>query len=256
MTYKEFQAGLIALGFDLGPAGADGVPGRMSQAATIAFKVAHGLTATPTIGPQTLAAMLAALKAAGNTRVETDPRITAPTTPPPPIWYVEAERNLGVREVVGRGSNPVIMGWAKRLGARVLGMNYTDDDEAWCGLFVANCVAVTLPAEPIPSIAVRAASWDRFGVSMPGPARRPLLGALARFQRPGGGHIAFIDGVSVDGRLYRVLGGNQGNRVSRIMIEAHRLAPDGLRWPATVKPGTLLAPIVDSAGAPLSRNEA
>lgn len=241
MTLQEFQRGLIALGFDLGRAGADGIPGRMTQAATIKFKTMVGLSATPLIGPLTVQKMREELARRGR---ETPPS----SDPPPPVWMVEAARYLGVREVSGPRSNPTILAWARNLGARALGISYTDDDVPWCGLFVAQCIAATLPKEPLPSIVVRASSWDRFGApSLLG------LGAVLRFQRPGGGHVGFYAGETRDGRLLRVLGGNQSNRVSYAMLERSRLV--ATRWPATG--GTVRPRVyVDAKGAPVSRNEA
>lgn len=245
MTYQEFQRGLIALGYNLGPAGADGVPGRMSQAATIAFKVKHGLSATVTIGPQTIAVMNRELATIGRPA----PSGSKPYQTPPPVWVVEAGRHLGVKEVVGRGSNPTIMGWAKRLGARVLGMNYTDDDTPWCGLFIAYVIAVCLPGEPLPAIVVRASAWDKFG-----RATAPVFGCIVRYQRPGGGHVGILIGRSADGRLHRVRGGNQSNRVSDTWIEAERAV--AYRWPSSVNSKGEPVPVLDASGAPVSRNEA
>lgn len=242
MTLQEFQRGLIALGYDLGRGGADGIPGRLTQAATSAFKARRGLSATPLIGPRTIEEMRQALTERGRPAPETT------VGPPPPVWMIEAARYLNVAEVRGRGSNPVIMGWARRLGARVLGIDYSDDDIPWCGLFVAQCIAATLPKEPLPGIAVRASSWDRFGV-----ASTLGEGAILRFQRPGGGHVGFYAGETADGRLLRVLGGNQSNRVSYVMLERSRLV--ATRWPAT---GGARRPrlIVDARGLVISRNEA
>ena len=46
--------------------------------------------------------------------------------------------NLGVQEVVGKGSNKTIMAWRDELnqaGVKISG--YSDDDIAWCGLSAA-----------------------------------------------------------------------------------------------------------------------
>lgn len=56
-----YQAQLIALGYDLGSAGADGVLGRKTKAAIRAFQKAHGLTADGIVGPNTLDALKAVL---------------------------------------------------------------------------------------------------------------------------------------------------------------------------------------------------
>ena len=252
MTYQEAQRILISLGYDLGRGGPsgkgdDGIPGRLSQAAIVAFKRARGLNPTPTIGPQTVAA-LEAEKAK-----RTGAAIPAvPSTGLDPVWIIEARRYLGIAEVVGRGSNATILGWAKRLGTKVLGMTYADDDTPWCGLFVAAVIAATLPGEVLPAIVVRASSWDKFGRKLNAPA----FGAIARFQRPGGGHVGFVVGRSADGKLLRILGGNQSNRVSETWIEADRLVAGGMRWPSSINSTPEPAPILNAKGAPVSRNEA
>lgn len=252
MTYQEFQRGLIALGYDLGRGGPsgkgdDGIPGRLSQQATVAFKRGRGLSPTPTVGPLTVAAMQAEMAK----RLGRDAP-AAPAQGLDPVWIIEARRFLGIVEVAGPRSHPTILGWAKRLGPRVLGMNYTGDDIPWCGLFVAAVIAATLPAEPLPAIVVRASAWDRYGRKLNAPA----YGAVARFERPGGGHVGFVVGQSADGKLLRILGGNQTNRVSETWIEARRLAPGGMRWPGSVNSTPRPAPILNAKGAAVSRNEA
>lgn len=249
MTYQDAQRILILLGYDLGRGGPsgkgdDGVPGRLSQQAIVAFKKQRGLNPTPTIGPQTVAALEA----------ERAKRIGAaiPAVPPvglAPVWVIEARRYLGLAEVSGKGSNPAILGWAKRLGTKVLGMTYADDDVPWCGLFVAAVVASTLPGEVLPNVVVRASSWDCFGRKLAAPA----LGAIARFQRPGGGHVGIVTGVSADGKLLRILGGNQSNRVTETWIEVSRLV--ALRWPSSIQSQPTAAPILNAKGAPVSRDE-
>lgn len=241
MTYQEFQRGLIALGYDLGRAGADGIPGRMTQRAIIAFKSSIGLTPTVTIGPKTIEGLNKALAARN--------KPPAGRTPPPPSWVIEAGRYLGVAEVAGPRSNPTILGWAQRLGAKALGIKYTDDDTPWCGLFVAAVIATTLPNEALPAIVVRASSWDKFGRALGAPA----LGAIARFQRPGGGHVGFVVGISADGRLLRIRGGNQSNRVSDAWIETARVV--AYRWPSSIVSSPAPAPVMDSRGVTISRNE-
>jgi len=61
----EYQKELVAEGYDLGPAGADGVFGKKSKAALIQFQQLHGLVPDGIIGPKTRQAFLSeALKRA------------------------------------------------------------------------------------------------------------------------------------------------------------------------------------------------
>ena len=163
-----------------------------------------------------------------------------------PSWLVEARRHVGVREIPGTKHNPTILGWAKRLG-RKLGIAVADDETPWCGTFVAQCMdAVGLPVAPI---AVRAKAWAAYGDSLPLKSTPPL-GAIAVFDRQGGGHVGFVVGVTDNALL--ILGGNQGNRVSVVPIARDRCV--ALRWPT----GQIIAsPAPRSAtNAPLSKNEA
>lgn len=160
-----------------------------------------------------------------------------------PAWLIAARAKLGTREAPGPASNPTVIGWAKRLGARVLGITYGDDSVPWCGLFAATCMAEAGIAPP--PIAVRASSWDAFGV----PAR-PFVGAVLRFARPGGGHVGFA--VGEDATRFFVLGGNQGDRVSIVPIQKARLA--ACRAPAGFTGPRL--PLPQMRGGASSRDEA
>lgn len=140
------------------------------------------------------------------------------------------------------------MSWIKALGHKILGISVTDDETPWCGTFAAHVVSQA-GFQP-PKIAVRASSWDGFGE----PVEKAYLGTIVRFQRPGGGHVAFLTGVSADGRLFRVLGGNQGNAVNETWIERGRCV--SMRWPKGAPKAIALAPVLDSAGAKVSTNEA
>jgi len=252
MTLEDWQRGLVSLGYDLGRGGrrndgVDGVFGRLTSQATVAFKRSAGLSATPTIGPKSVAAMQAALARRTGQAIP-----AAPAKGLDPVWIIEGRRYLGIREVAGPSSNATILGWARRLGDRVLGMAYRNDDVPWCGLYVAAIIAAVLSAEPLPAVVVRASAWDAFGRKL---SRSVIMfGAVVRFQRPGGGHVGFAVGVSADGKLVRVLGGNQSNRVSETWIERDRLVEQ--RWPSTVNAEPTPAPIMNATGSVVSRNEA
>lgn len=155
-------------------------------------------------------------------------------------WLTEARRHIGLREVPGVANNPVIMGWADRLGARVLGIRYDNDATPWCGLFSAWCIhqAGLRP----PPISIRAKAWSDWGDPLPLHAQRPPLGAVAVFGRDGGGHVGFVDSVNRDGSL-NILGGNQGDAVNVRRFPRARLI--ALRWPK----GVAMGPVAPWAGA-------
>ncbi len=170
------------------------------------------------------------------------------TTALEPAWLRHARSLLGTREAPGAANNPTIMGWAKRLGTKVLGMLYNADSVPWCGLFVAHCLAED--SIPAASIAVRAKAWATWGANI--AADRIAPGAVLVFDRTGGGHVGFY--VGEDKTHYHVLGGNQGDRVSIMRLEKSRCI--ARRWPygrAVIgKPRLMTA----TAGIPVSSNEA
>lgn len=164
-----------------------------------------------------------------------------------PAWLIAARAKLGTREAPGAANSPTIMGWAKKLGTRVLGMVYNADSVPWCGLFVAACVdeAGLTPAP----IAVRAKSWSTWG--QPLAEDRLMPGAILVFERKGGGHVGFYVGETKD--AYYVLGGNQGDKVSLAWIAKNRCV--AWRWP-TGRPMTGKPVQLSAVGQPLSTNEA
>lgn len=232
MTILDIQRALAAKGFD--PGGVDGIWGRRTAAAVRAFQLSKGLLADGVVGPKTAAALLPDLEPAKDTLDDVAL-----------VWLQEARRLTGVREVGGSGSNIEIIDWAKELG-----IDYSSDDIAWCGLFVAHCVGSTLTAEPLPNNPLGARNWLKFG----GPCT-PRPGAVMVFWRGSRdgwkGHVAFY--VGEDDKAYHVLGGNQGDRVCITRIAKDRLLE--ARWPATVPLSTAGIRKLSESGA-LSSNEA
>lgn len=146
-------------------------------------------------------------------------------------WLIEARSLVGTREIPGSANNPVIMTWGNRLGARVLGIAYGADSVPWCGLFTAWCVHQA-GIKP-PAIAIRAKAWATWGTPLP-LSGTPPLGAIAVFERKGGGHVGFVDSINADGSL-NILGGNQGDAVNVRRFGRDRLV--ALRWPSGVAVG-------------------
>ena len=166
------------------------------------------------------------------------------TTAPEPAWLRAARAKLGMREAPGPANSQTILGWAKKLGTKVLGMVYNADSVPWCGLFVATCIAEAGLA-PAP-VAVRAKAWATWGDPV-----RPRVGAVLVFARDGGGHVAFYVGET--DTHFEVLGGNQGDRVSIMRIARDRMIAS--RWPAGV-PVTTGQSFVAVSAAAVSGNEA
>lgn len=129
-----------------------------------------------------------------------------------PRILVQAVKQLGVKEVVGKEHNPVILGWARELK---LASVYNSDEIPWCGLFVAYCCHVA--GLDVVSKPLWALSWATWGTEV----AEPMLGDVLTFKRTGGGHVGIY--VGEDDTHYHVLGGNQGNAVSVSRIDKKRL---------------------------------
>jgi len=233
MSVRDIQEALVRAGFDPGPV--DGIWGRRTVAAVKAFQEREGLEVDGIVGPVTAAHLQGATRPA-------DDEAALPLP-----WMEEATRLIHTREVAGRGDNPAIIGWAD-----MLDLAYSGDDIPWCGLFVAHCIASTLPAEPLPTNPLLAQSWRRFGSEV-----APREGAVMVFWREsresGLGHVGFYAGQDND--AYRILGGNQGDSVCYDWVARQRFL--GAYWPKTALSLQKGARVVEAqrSGA-LSRNEA
>lgn len=128
----------------------------------------------------------------------------------------EHERAQGVREIVGAESNPRILQYASEVG-----IDYTDDDIPWAGLFVAWVVKIGDPGADMPTNVLGNRNWLDYGV----PTEAPEKGTIAVFWRQSpssfAGHVGFYMGE--DDQSYHVLGGNQANQVSIARLKKERL---------------------------------
>lgn len=230
MDVLTIQRKLKGAGFDPGPL--DGVRGRLTIRAIKAFQAARGLEVDGVVGPITEGAL-------SGVEASREPAASGL------VWLDEAVRLKGTTEKPGGGSNPVILDWADDLDIHLP----DGDDTPWCGLFVAHCVAASLPEEPLANTPLLARSWLKFGRET-----EPAPGATLVFWRGSRtaptGHVAFY--VGEDNGSYHVLGGNQSNQVNVVRIAKDRLL--GARWPVTagVAPG---GAVEGSLGGGLSRNE-
>lgn len=229
MDIKAIQKRLIAKGFDLGPAGADGINGRRTTQAIAAFQAAAGLDIKfpGTIGPITLAALFDT----------PDPKV-GQIDPP---WVAEVRRKLGLRE---KADNKTLREWLKSDG------NTLGDPAQlpWCGDLMETAIALTLPLEPMIENPYWALNWKKFGV----PIKTVSLGAIAPFEREGGGHIGMV--VGHESGYFHILGGNQKNAITITKIAKRRLSGP-LRWPSTYPLPTDELPMT-TIDATISTNEA
>lgn len=224
MTTKAAQTFLISQGYDLGPWGADGVAGRMTQAATRAWQERVNIKVTGVLDNVTLKTM----------------GIDEINGPPP--WFDLMLKKKGLHE--GRDYKELSQ-WLKSDG-KTLG---DPRKNPWCGDGMETCIALTLPNEILPGNPYLARNWSKFGRAV-----APSVGAIMTFWRGSKsgtfGHVAQY--VGEDKTTYTVLGANQSNSISVTTIAKSRLL--AIRWPLTYP--LPKAGAVQMAGGTLSNNEA
>ena len=116
-------------------------------------------------------------------------------------WIAEARKYVGLREIKGSKHNPIIISWLDNLKAW-----WSEDESAWCGTFVAHCLAesrITYPKHWY-----RALDYLNYGTRL----IQPAYGCVAVKTRKGGGHVCFVVGQTKEGKLV-CLGGNQNDMV-------------------------------------------
>lgn len=147
-----------------------------------------------------------------------------------PAYLTIARRDIGLREIKGPKHAGRIVQMLQRLGAW-----WRDDETPWCGVAVGAWLAAA--GLPIPKHYYRALAWADYGVRCPFPTQ----GAIAVLTRKGGGHVAFVTGITHDAKHIRLLGGNQDDAVKEVWFPAPRITayrlPAGVpRIPAAVAP--------------------
>lgn len=129
-----------------------------------------------------------------------------------PQAYKEAERFVGLTEIVGSRHEPKIVGFFAEAGVPEV----VDDETAWCGAFAAAMyVRAGRPDVRPPGDrynALRARQWANVGIETASPVTGDLV-VMWRGSREGStGHVGFF--VRRDDKKVWVLGGNQSNAVS------------------------------------------
>jgi len=158
-----------------------------------------------------------------------------------PLWLIEAQRHIGVKEIKGAKHNSFIVLWLKSLKAW-----WSDDEVPWCGTFVAHCIKTAQCK--LPRYWMRAKDWLNWGQEL----SEPCVGCIVVFERQGGGHVGFVVGQDANKNLM-VLGGNQCDAVKVSPFDVSRVA--GYRWPSEyLLPVTKNLPILKN-NENLSKNE-
>jgi len=233
---RKIQQALKDKGCD--PGAIDGIPGPRTVAAIRKFQESAGLTVDGIAGPQTTTALL-------GQPAESTSTASAPSRPGAFVWFEEALSLQGTKETLGKRNNPEILEWAETCN-----IDYNSDDIPWCGLFVAQCIASTLPGEKLPPGPLGARNWLKFGKES-----KPVQGAVLVFWRGNkdgpNGHVGFYHGE--DNESYHVLGGNQSDSVNVCRIKKGRLL--GARWPSTAS-GLSGSTVLAEGKGGFSHNEA
>ena len=134
-------------------------------------------------------------------------QVVAPTRNGDPLWLAFARKELqsDIEEVRGTRHNPRILEYHATTTLRA-----HRDETAWCSSFVNWCIT---QADLKGTDRALARSWLSWGE----PLTKPKKGAVAIFWRGKSndgkfGHVGFF--LEDNGSTIKLLGGNQGNRVS------------------------------------------
>lgn len=159
-----------------------------------------------------------------------------------PRHLMKAIELYGTTELIGPQNNPIIMSWAHETNLKY----YTNDEIPWCGLYMA--IIMKRSGRDVVKDPLWARNWANFGVKI----ETPMLGDILVFSRGNGGHVGLY--IFENKTHYGVLGGNQGDTVSIVMIAKNRLIASR-RPPYINQPLNVRKIILDSTGVPVSINE-
>jgi uncharacterized protein (TIGR02594 family) len=149
-----------------------------------------------------------------------------------PLHFDIAESYVGLREIKGPKHNPTILGWLKKHAKNIGRWGRSRDETPWCAVFVSHCLS---EAGHNTTGHALASSYLTYGK----PAKL-ILGAVVVIKRKQSGkdrttgsragfHVGFLIRVTRD--HYIILGGNQGNRVSRKRFSKKKYDLKACRWP-------------------------
>lgn len=175
-----------------------------------------------------------------------------------PRMITEGFKLLGIQEIPGPQSNPLILAFAKELSVSKI---YTNDDQAWCAV-AQNAVArragkrVTY-ANPYDFL--RALAFAKQGVNFNTndwdviQKDEAILGDTLIFKRETGGHLGLY--IGEDATHFYVMGGNQNNMYSFTRVAKYRLVAVRRPMYKIGKPPSAKKYQVNSMGVPVTTNE-
>lgn len=218
---KQLQAKLNVLGFNVGKV--DGIEGKRTKRAIIAFKKSVGLRPRSLVGPVTWDYLMKAKKA-----TESDPRPTGKvyTDKYPPLARPFLRR-LGWQE--GRDKNKLLK-WFRQFGG-VLG---DPTKYPWCGEGMENSALEMFPKEDPPENPYWARAWAEYGVDAGGP----VIGSIGVIGwKRGGGHVGVVSNYNPKTKVVTLIGCNQGDSIkySNFALEGRSGSFIAFRVPASEK---------------------
>lgn len=170
-----------------------------------------------------------------------------------PQLFATGLQYIGIKEYPTKANNnPVILDMAKRVGVEKI---YTNDEIAWCALFIFFLLIVT--GKPLPSVGsdkynyLRAKTFIGWGSSVKKDAL--MFGDIVVYKRPDGYHVAIFIAYTKQGN-HIIFGANQSNSVTFTEIGQDRWQYGG-RYYKTGAPVSVKKYVVDGTGL-LSTNEA
>jgi uncharacterized protein (TIGR02594 family) len=133
-------------------------------------------------------------------------------------WLDVADNEMGVKEVVGEKSNPVILEYFKATTYKA-----TEDSVPWCAAFVSWCLEKS-------GIESTKSAWSLSYLNWGIQLGSPKVGCVAVLYRgldKNKGHVGFVVGYTP--LTITLLGGNQGDQVC--LKTYPRAVVRGYRWP-------------------------
>lgn len=231
MTFiEQVQTALNAMGFNCGEV--DGDMGPKTEKAIIAFKKSIGFRARPYLGPKTLAKL----------GIKTKIGVIA--------WLNEMSKYMGIHEEEAQ-----LKAWLEEVPE----YHSDPDNIPWCASAMTVCIKKSMPNEPLTGRLAKntslALNWLDFGKECDlsyGAIVVMWRGKPTSWQ----GHLTIAIGYDPIRKKIRVRGGNQRDMVCDIWIDEYRVREHGYRVPITYKGMLPAIPIMNSAGAIISTNEA
>lgn len=128
-----------------------------------------------------------------------------------PPWLAYAKGMLGVKEIIGPEEHHALQAMATVLGV----INFQDDRDPWCSMFVSFCLTMGVPGIELPSHPKWSRAYQKWGI----PLAEPIPGAIVVLWRGKApeqdiGHVFFFTHKSPHSdSVWFGIGGNDQNEV-------------------------------------------